>query len=153
MTDEMIEIKYQRARKLLDNYSYDNLVLALEIFEEIIDYKDSRAFRDNCVIKVNELKAQKEIDDKEKYEEACLLMGKKKTAFKLDKAIKIFTELKDYKDSKERLEKCYILRDKISKKDKRDNKRLLITGYVIGGIATLVAVLIILGFIFQGKFQ
>ena len=148
MTQEMIEIEYNRGRTLIENNDLNSAIEAKKIFESI-DYKDSKKYLEiasKLVIDLeNDLKEKKEED----YERALLLMKEKKSAQRLDQAIKLFKELDDYKDSKELMEKCINQRNKVSISDKKNLNRFKALGLLFASIGLVMVVFIICAMIWQ----
>ena len=103
MTKEMMEIEYNRARTLLSADELEKIEEARNILEELDDYKDSKKFLDEAKLKINEM--QIEIDEKkeEDYERAILLMKEKKSAQRLDQAIKLFNDALELDPQKEQI--------------------------------------------------
>ena len=148
MTQEMIEIEYNRARSLLEKDELDDFIEAKKILESI-DYKDSKKYLDIAIKKVDEKTIELEEKRKEDYEYAVFLMKEKKSAQRLDQAIKLFTNLGDYKDSKEKLEYCIKYREKVSISDKKNINRLKALGLFFVGIGLATVVFIICAIIWQ----
>ena len=149
MTKEMMEIEYNRARNLSATEDLDKLIEARNIFENLDGYKNSNDLLNDVIIKINGLKGdleEKKLDD---YNRALLLMQEKKSAYRLDQAIKLFKELGDYKDSKELLEKCEDYRNKVILNDKKNLDRFKLLGYLFAGIGVVAVVFIILAMIWQ----
>lgn len=149
MTKEMMEIEYNRARNLSATEDLDKLIEARNIFENLDGYKNSNDLLNDVIIKINSLKGdleEKKLDD---YNRALLLMQEKKSAYRLDQAIKLFKELGDYKDSKELLEKCEDYRNKVILNDKKNLDRFKLLGYLFAGIGVVAVVFIILAMIWQ----
>ena len=147
MTKEMMEIEYNRARNLSATEDLDKLIEARNIFENLDGYKNSNDLLNDVIIKINGLKGdleEKKLDD---YNRALLLMQEKKSAYRLDQAIKLFKELGDYKDSKELLEKCEDYRNKVILNDKKNLDRFKLLGYLFAGIGVVAVVFIILAMI------
>ena len=148
MTQEMIEIEYNRGRTLIENNDLNSAIEAKKIFESI-DYKDSKKYLEIAnkflIDLENDLKEKKEED----YERALLLMKEKKSAQRLDQAIKLFKELDDYKDSKELMEKCINQRNKVSISDKKNLNRFKALGLLFASIGLVMVVFIICAMIWQ----
>ena len=149
MTKEMIEIEYNRARSLIEKDDLDSFLEAKKVFESIIDYKDSKKFLDITISKIEEKEIELEKKKEEDYEYACFLMKEKKSAQRLDHAIKLFTNLDDYKDSKSNLEICIKNREKVSISDKKNINRLKALGLFFVGIGLVTVVFIICAMIWQ----
>ena len=149
MTAEMMEIEYNRARVLLDKTDISSLEEALNIFESLNDYKDSNKLRNIAVEKLNEAKAEEEVLKEDSYKRALMLMENKKSAQRLDQAIKLFNDLGDYKDSASLKEKCLEFRQKVMKKDKAGIEKLRLAGYLCAGIGVIVVAFIILAIIYN----
>ena len=143
MTKEMMEIEYNRARTLLSSDELEKLEEARNILEELNDYKDSKKFLDDAKLKINEKLIELDEKKEEDYERAILLMQQKKSAQRLDQAIKLFKQLGDYKDSKALLDECIKKRNDVSVKDKRDLDKLRLMGYLFAGIGVIVIAFII----------
>ena len=143
MTKEMMEIEYNRARTLLSSDELEKLEEARNILEELNDYKDSKKFLDDAKLKINEKLIELDEKKEEDYERAVLLMQQKKSAQRLDQAIKLFKQLGDYKDSKALLDECIKKRNDVSVKDKRDLDKLRLMGYLFAGIGVIVIAFII----------
>ena len=143
MTKEMMEIEYSRARTLLSSDELEKLEEARNILEELNDYKDSKKFLDDAKLKINEKLIELDEKKEEDYERAILLMQQKKSAQRLDQAIKLFKQLGDYKDSKALLDECIKKRNDVSVKDKRDLDKLRLMGYLFAGIGVIVIAFII----------
>lgn len=149
MTLEMMEIEYNRARNLAEKTDIASLEEAVNIFEGLEDYKESKKFRDIAVLKLNEAKANLEVKIEEDYNRACFLMENKNSAQRLDQAIKLFNDLGDYKDSNELKEKCIVLRKKVMIKDKRGLDRFKLIGYLCAGIGVIAIAFIIMAVIWN----
>ena len=149
MTLEMMEIEYNRARTLLAKEDIPSLEEAVNIFEGLNDYKESVKFRNMAVEKLNEKKAELEVLNEEKYKRALLLMENKKSAQRLDQAMKLFNELGDYKDSINLKEKCQEYRIKVMKKDKAGIEKFRLVGYLCAGIGVIVVAFLILAVIYN----
>ena len=143
MTKEMMEIEYNRARTLLSSDELSDLEEARKILEELDDYKDSKKFLDDSKLKINKKIIEIDETKEEDYERAILLMKEKKSAQRLDQAIKLFKLLGDYKDSEALLNECIQKRQDVSVKDKRDLDKLRLTGYLFAGIGVIVIAIII----------
>jgi len=149
MTLEMMEIEYNRARNLAEKTDIASLEEAVNIFEGLEDYKESKKYRDIAVLKLNEAKANLEVKIEEDYNRACFLMENKNSAQRLDQAIKLFNDLGDYKDSNELKEKCIVLRKKLMIKDKRGLDRFKLIGYLCAGIGVIAIAFIIMAIIWN----
>lgn len=149
MTQEMMEIEYNRARTLLSSNELEKLEEARDILISLNDYKDSPKFLDEAKLKINNLLIEIEEKKEEDYERAILLMKEKKSAQRLDQAIKLFKMLDDYKDSKELLEECIKKRKDVSVKDKRDLDKLRLMGYLFAGIGVVFIAFVILAVIWS----
>ncbi|MCR5462200.1 MAG: hypothetical protein K6E87_03945 [bacterium] len=143
MTLEMMEIEYTRARELSQKEDIKSLEEAINIFTNLEDFKDSNKFKNNAITKLNLLKEELEEKKKEDYNRAVMLMQNKKSAQRLDQAIKLFNELADYKDSNKLKEECIILRQKVMKGDKKSLDRLKLVGYLFAGIGIIAIAFII----------
>ena len=143
MTLEMMEIEYTRARELSQKEDIKSLEEAINIFTNLEDFKDSNKFKNNAITKLNLLKEELEEKKKEDYNRAVMLMQNKKSAQRLDQAIKLFNELADYKDSIKLKEECIILRQKVMKGDKKSLDRLKLVGYLFAGIGIIAIAFII----------
>ena len=111
MTLEMMEIEYNRARNLAEKTDVASLEEAINVFESLEDYKESKKYRDIAVVKLNEAKANLANKIEEDYNRACFLMENKKSAQRLDQAIKLFNDLGDYYGCKNLNNSAYYLRD------------------------------------------
>ena len=149
MTQEMMEIEYNRARTLLSSNELEKLEEARDILVSLNDYKDSPKFLDEAKLKINNLLIEIEEKKKEGYERAILLMKEKKSAQRLDQAIKLFKILDDYKDSKELLEECIKKRKDVSVKDKRDLDKLRLMGYLFASIGVVFIAFVIFAVIWS----
>ena len=143
MTLEMMEIEYTRARELSQKEDIKSLEEAINIFTNLNDFKDSNKFKNDAITKLNLLKEELEEKKKEDYNRAVMLMQNKKSAQRLDQAIKLFNELADYKDSNKLKEECIILRQKVMKGDKKSLDRLKLVGYLFAGIGIITIAFII----------
>ena len=143
MTLEMMEIEYTRARELSQKEDIKSLEEAINIFTNLNDFKDSNKFKNDAITKLNLLKEELEEKKKEDYNRAVMLMQNKKSAQRLDQAIKLFNELADYKDSNKLKEECIILRQKVMKGDKKSLDRLKLVGYLFAGIGIIAIAFII----------
>lgn len=149
MTKEMMEIEYNRARNLIASENLDKLIEARDILTELDDYKDSKKYLEKVVIEINNLNADLEEKKDEDYKRAIMLMKEKKSAQRLDQAMKLFKDLDDYKDSKELLEECQELREKVSIQDRRNLDRFKLLGYLFAGIGVIAVFFIICAMIWQ----
>lgn len=149
MTVEMMEIEYNRARTLLEKGEISGLEEALNIFEDLNDYKESPKLKNMVIEKLNVKKAELEEQKEEKYNRAILLMENKKSAQRLDQAAKLFNDLGDYKDSIKLREECLEYRKKVMKKDKAGIERLRLIGYLFAGIGVIVIAFIVLAVIYN----
>ena len=149
MTAEMMEIEYNRARNLLDKTNVASLEEAVQVFEELNDYKDSLKYKNTAILKLNEAKAEVEELKEESYSRALMLMENKKSAQRLDQAMKLFTDLGDYKDSVALKEECLKLREKVMKKDKAGIERLRLLGYLFAGIGIIAIAFVVLAIIYN----
>ena len=149
MTKEMMEIEYNRARNLSATKDLDKLIEAKNIFEALDGYKNSNDLLNDVIIKINNLKADLEETKEDDYNRALLLMQEKKSAYRLDQAIKLFKKIGDYKDSVELLEKCEEYRKKVEKNDKKNLDRFRLVGYLCAGIGVIFVAFIICAFIWQ----
>lgn len=143
MTLEMMEIEYKRARNLMNKDDLDSVNEALNVFESLGDFKDSLRFKNDVIKKINLLKEEQNEKNEENYNRAIMLMENKKSAQRLDQAIKLFTDLGDYKDSIKLKEECEEARIKVMKADKKGLDRLKLTGYIFAGIGVVMIVFII----------
>ena len=143
MSDEMIEIEYNRARRLIESDKLENYIEAKKILLEIKDYKNSMKYLEEVNSKINILEAEKIERIEENYSRALDLISGKKTSQKLDQAIKLFKELDDYKDSKVLLEKTLEDRKKIMDKDKKNLDRFKLLGYLLAGLGIVFIAFII----------
>ena len=143
MSDEMIEIEYNRARRLIESDKLETYIEAKKILLELKDYKDSKKYLEEANSRINILESEKESKKEEDYNRAVELISGKKTSQKLDQAIKIFKELDDYKDSKELLEVTLANRKKIMTKDKKNLDRFKLLGYILAGLGVVFIALII----------
>lgn len=149
MNLETMEIEYNRARKLTDKSDIESLEEAINVFDSLEDYKDSKKFRDIAVSKLNEAKAELDKKMEEDYNRALFLMENKKSAQRLDQAIKLLNDLGDYKDSAELKEKCIELRKKVMIKDKKGLDRFKLLGYLCAGIGVIVVAFLIMAIIWN----
>ena len=149
MTAEMMEIEYNRARNLLEKTDISSLEEAVKVFEDLNDFKDSYKFKNMAILKLNEAKEDEKEKKEESYNRALLLMENKKSAQRLDQAIKLFNDLGDYKDSNVLKEECLKLRKKVMKKDKANLEKLRLIGYLFAGIGVIVIAFIILAIIYN----
>lgn len=149
MTKEMMEIEYNRARNLIASEDLNKLIEARDILTELDDYKESKKYLEKVVTEINSMNADLEEKKEEDYERAVMLMKEKKSAQRLDQAMKLFKALGDYKDSAELLEKCQQLRTSVSIKDKKDLDRLKLIGYLFAGIGVIAIFVIICAMIWQ----
>ena len=149
MTLEMMEIEYNRARNLAEKTDIASLEEAVNIFDGLEDYKESKKYRDIAVLKLNEAKANLEVKIEEDYNRACFLMENKNSAQRVDQAIKLFNDLGDYKDSNELKEKCIVLRKKVMIKDKRGLDRFKLIGFLCAGIGVIAIAFIIMAVIWN----
>ena len=149
MTLEMMEIEYNRARTLLDKTDVASLEEAVKVFEGLDDYKDSKKLRGIAVEKLNDAIAEEEELKEESYSRALMLMENKKSAQRLDQAMKLFADLGDYKDSVALKEECQKARIKVMKKDKAGIEKLRLAGYLCAGIGVVVVAFIILAIIYN----
>lgn len=143
MTLEMMEIEYNRARNLMNKDDLESIKEALNVFDSLGDFKDSLKYKNELIEKINILEdelTQKKEDD---YNRAIMLMENKKSAQRLDQAIKLFNDLGDYKDSIKLKEECEESRIKVMKADKKGLDRLKLTGYIFAGIGVVMIVFII----------
>ncbi len=147
MTDEMIEIEYNRARRLIESNEYIKMVEAKDILVKIGDYKNSLKYLEEVNAKINVYESELESKKEEKYNRAIELISNKKTSQKLDQAIKLFKELDDYKDCKELLEKTLEERKKIMVKDRKNLDRFKLIGYLCAGIGVVILAFILLAVI------
>ena len=143
MSDEMIEIEYNRARRLIETDKLENYIEAKKILLELKDYKNSMKYLEEVNSKINILEAEKEERIEENYSRALDLISGKKTSQKLDQAIKLFKELDDYKDSKVLLEQTLENRKKIIDKDKKNLDRFKLLGYILAGLGIVFIAFII----------
>lgn len=149
MTLEMIEIEYNRGRTLIEKDDLDSVIEANKIFVELNDYKDSKKFLDLTSKRIEELKEALDFKKKEDYDRAVLLMKQKRSAQRLDQAIKLFKELDDYKDSKELMDKCIKYREKVALNDKKGINRLKALGLFFALIGLVVIVFIVCAMVWQ----
>ena len=143
MTKEMMEIEYNRGRNLLETDKIENLEEAIKVFTNLEDYKESAKFLNQAKEKYNGLKMEFEEQKEEDYQRALMLMKEKKSAQRLDQAIKLFTSLEGYKDSNEQKEICLKYREKVMINDKTGLDRLKLTGYLFAGIGIIVIAIVI----------
>ena len=143
MTLEMMEIEYNRARDLLYKDNLDSANEAFDIFEKLGDYKDSKKFKNEAIKKINILKDELAQKKEEDYNRAIMLMENKKSAQRLDQAIKLFNDLGDYKDSINLKKECEETRLKVMKADRKGLDRLKLVGYIFAGIGVIMIVFII----------
>lgn len=143
MTLEMMEIEYNRARELSQKDDVKSLSEAIKIFESLDDFKNSKKFMEEASIKLEELQKELELKKEEDYSRALLLMENKKSAQRLDQAIKLFNDLSDFKDSIKLKEECTNLRLKVMKSDKKNLDRFKLIGYLCAGIGIIVIAFII----------
>ncbi len=147
MTDEMLEIEYNRARRLIESNEYKKLVEAKDVLIKIGDYKNANKYLIEVNSKINLYESELENKKLENYNRAVELISSKKTSQKLDQAIKLFKELDDYKDSKELLEKTLEERKKIMVKDRKNLDRFKLVGYLCAGIGVVIIAFLILAVI------
>ena len=143
MTLEQQELEYNRARTLYANEDLESLNIALDTFTMLGDYKDSNKFLNLTKEKINQANLELEEKKQEDYDRAIFLMKEKKSAYRLDQAIKIFASLEDYKDSKEKLGECEKQRIKVMKRDKKTLDRFKLIGYLCAGIGGVIIAFII----------
>ena len=149
MTKEMMEIEYNRARRLLETNDYEKIIEAKRIFTDLGDYSNSMKYLEDANSKINIYESEIEEKTEEKYNRALELLEGTKTAQKLDQAIKLFKELDDYKDSKEKLKYATRKREIIREKDKKSLDRLKFAGYLCVGIGIIVIAFLILAVIWS----
>jgi len=147
MTDEMLEIEYNRARRLIESNEYKKLVEAKDVLIKIGDYKNANKYLIEVNSKINLYESELENKKLENYNRAVELISSKKTSQKLDQAIKLFKELDDYKDSRELLEKTIEERKKIMVKDRKNLDRFKLVGYLCAGIGVVIIAFLILAVI------
>ena len=94
-----LENKYNRAINLYENNELINVKSALEIFKEIISYKDANEYKEKCVVKIVELQKEKDYETAKSYSTS-------NSTSNLRIAISTFEKLGDYLDSKQMLEIC-----------------------------------------------
>ena len=143
MTLEMMEIEYNRARDLMNKDDLESVNEALKTFDNLGDYKDSLRFKNETIKRINILKDDLAQKNEEDYNRALMLMENKKSAQRLDQAIKLFNDLGDYKDSINLKKECEETRIKVMKADKKGLDRLKLTGYIFAGIGVVMIVFII----------
>ena len=149
MTQEMIEIEYNRARNLYEKDDLESVIEANKIFISLDDYKESKKYASLSSEKVAELEKEKDEKILEDYDRAVMLMQEKKSAQRLDQAIKLFKELGDYKDSKELMEKCIKRREKVAVSDKKNLDRFKALGLFCALIGLVMIVFIVCAMIWQ----
>lgn len=149
MTQEMIEIEYNRGRTLLEKDDLSSVREANKIFTELKDFKDSEKYAlmagEKIVVLEKELEEKKEED----YNRALMLMEEKKSAQRLDQAIKLFKDLDDYKDSKELMDKCIKQREKVAVSDKKNLDRFKALGLFFALIGLIMVVFIVCAMVWQ----
>lgn len=143
MTLEMMEIEYKRARELSLKDDIKSVEEAIDIFTKLEDFKESNRFKNEALAKYNILKEEYNEKLEEDYNRAVMLMQNKKSAQRLDQAIKLFKDLADYKDSMKLKEECEVLRQKVMKSDRKNLDRFKLLGYLFAGIGVVVIVIII----------
>ena len=143
MTLEMMEIEYKRARELMLKEDIDSIKEANDIFLKLEDYKDSIKFKNETTKMLNVLESELEGKKEEDYKRAIFLMENKKSAQRLDQAIKLFTDLADYKDSEKLKNECLSYRQKVMNNDKKNLDKLKLIGYLFAGIGIIVIAFLI----------
>ena len=143
MTLEMMEIEYKRARELSLKDDIKSVEEAIDIFTKLEDFKESNRFKNEALAKYNILKEEYNEKLEEDYNRAVMLMQNKKSAQRLDQAIKLFKDLADYKDSMKLKEECEILRQKVMVSDRKNLDRFKLLGYLFAGIGVVVVAIII----------
>ena len=149
MTLEMMEIEYKRARELSQKDDIKSVEEAINIFTNLEDFKESNRFKNDAVLKLNQLKEEFNEKLEEDYNRAVMLMQNKKSAQRLDQAIKLFNDLADYKDSNKLKEECITLRQKVMKNDKKNLDRFKLAGYLCAGIGIIAIAFIICAIIWN----
>lgn len=104
--EEKLDEAYNAALILMSINTILDFKMAIRKFEEIIDWKDSRTKINVCKFKIDEIKLKEENDRKEKTYSDAIKIACGKTVMDQEKAIKLFTEVIDWKDSKEQIEIC-----------------------------------------------
>lgn len=143
MTLEMMEIEYNRARELSQKDDIKSVSESIKIFSNLDDFKNSKKFMEDASNKLEELKIELDEKKEDDYNRALLLMENKKSAQRLDQAIKLFNDLGDYKDSVKLKEECNNLRLKVMKSDRKNLDRLKLVGYLFAGIGIIAIAFII----------
>ena len=103
------EEKYEKAKNLMNNNTSISYKKAAVLFDDIIDYKDSRQLREHC------LTEGEQAFYVEKYTEANKLMSED-TMSSLNNAADIFGEIIDYKDSSALQKECLRKSDEKTKR-------------------------------------
>ena len=94
-----IQNKYNRAVTLYNNHQLSNLKSALEIFKEIINYKDVKKYKEKCEVEIVQLEKERDYNTAKNYSTS-------NSTANLQIAISTFEKLGDYLDSKELLALC-----------------------------------------------
>lgn len=104
--DEIIRNTYKEAEAYFNEKTINSLKRAIPLYEQIIDYKDSKEKIEYSNKLIQELVEEEERIRKENiYISACMLMDNLNEE-DFNKAIDKFTEIKDYKDSKDKIKEC-----------------------------------------------
>lgn len=96
---EKIERKYNDAVDLFNSSDIEKIKKAQEIFNDLNDYKDSHHYIQECPVKITILKNELI------YAQGVRLMQEKKEQ-PLNRALEIFLNLGDYKDSQKNVDLC-----------------------------------------------
>lgn len=99
-SDDVDEVKYKEAlQKLSSAKTEDEFKKTAELFKEILDYKDSRSHRDDCVLRAESMRNDRI------YREAVEL-AEEDYYYSTKQAINLFSSIPEWKDSSEWLKRC-----------------------------------------------
>ena len=121
--------KYNLAKEHMENGSYNK---AEKILMEISEYQDANVLLEECRKKYQEIKNQAIYD-------RALALAKKK---EYQNAIDEFEKLGDYKQSKEHIAQCQLLKENKKKEKKKKIKLAIIISSAVLLVALLVVIII-----------
>jgi alpha-tubulin suppressor-like RCC1 family protein len=124
---------YNSAVNSMNDQKY---IKAINIFEAIINYKDSNVLKKECEKKEQENKSNKT------YDYANQLLQNKKDIYKLEQAKKEFESILEWKDAQDKAQYCQKIIDEIKSKKEQNNKKIKTLLWIL--VPPLIIVIIFL---------
>jgi alpha-tubulin suppressor-like RCC1 family protein len=126
---------YNSAVNSMNNRNYPK---AINLFDTIIDYKDSIDLKKECEKKEQENKSNKT------YEYANQLLQNKKDIFRLEQAKKEFESILEWKDAKDKAQHCQKIIDEVKSKKAQNNKKIKKVLWILVPFLTIIITFLLL---------